>query len=56
MSEQGWREFLAAEGVDDWVVLHGGAKAVFRASSLAEAAQLAKTVAHIPGLEGRELC
>ncbi|MGY4772933.1 hypothetical protein ACXC9Q_39015 [Kribbella sp. CWNU-51] len=25
MSEQGWREFHAAEGVDDWVVLHGGA-------------------------------
>ena len=27
MSEQGWREFHAAEGVDDWVVLHGGATA-----------------------------
>jgi len=25
MSEQGWRGFLAAEGVADWVVLHGGA-------------------------------
>ena len=23
MSEQGWHGFLAAEGVDDWVVLHG---------------------------------
>ena len=22
MSEQGWRAFLAAEGVEDWVVLH----------------------------------
>lgn len=29
MSEQDRREFLAAEGVDDWVVLHGGATAVF---------------------------
>jgi hypothetical protein len=25
MSEQGWREFLTAEAVDGWVVLHGGA-------------------------------
>ena len=24
MSEPGWRAFLAAEGVEDWVVLHGG--------------------------------
>ncbi len=38
MSEQGWQEFLAAGGVDDWVVLHGGATAVFRAGSLAAAA------------------
>jgi 4a-hydroxytetrahydrobiopterin dehydratase len=52
MSEQGWREFLAAEGVDDWVVLHGGATAVFRAPSLGEAAQLAEAVAQVPGLEG----
>lgn len=22
MSEQGWRELLAADGIDDWVVLH----------------------------------
>ena len=52
MSEQGWREFLAAEGVDDWVVLHGGATAVFRVPSLGEAAQLAGAVAQVPGLEG----
>ena len=39
MSEQGWRRFLAAEGVADWVVLHGGAMAVFRVPSLAEAAR-----------------
>ena len=52
MSEQGWQEFLAAEGVDDWVVLHGGATAVFRVPSLGEAAQLAEAVAHVAGLEG----
>ena len=52
MSEQGWREFLSAEGVDDWVVLHGGATAVFRVPSLVAAAQLAKAVAHVPGLDG----
>ncbi|MBC7974714.1 MAG: VOC family protein [Myxococcales bacterium] len=52
MSEQGWRSFLAAEGVDDWVVLHGGATAVFRVGSLGEAVRLAEVVARIPGLEG----
>ena len=52
MSEQGWRAFLAADGVDDWVVLHGGATAAFRVSSLAEAARLAQAVADVPGLEG----
>jgi 4a-hydroxytetrahydrobiopterin dehydratase len=52
MSEQGWQEFLAAEGVDDWVVLHGGATAVFRVPSLRAAAQLADAVAQVPGLEG----
>jgi 4a-hydroxytetrahydrobiopterin dehydratase len=51
MSEQGWREFLAAEGVEDWVVLHGGATAVFRVASLGEAAQLAAFVAGVPGLD-----
>jgi len=52
MSEQGWQAFLAAEGVDDWVVLHGGAAAVFRVGSLAAAARLAGEVAQAPGLEG----
>lgn len=52
MSEEGWREFLAAEGVEDWAVLHGGATAVFRVASLGEAARLAEAVAHVPGLEG----
>jgi len=45
MSEQGWRKFLDADGVDDWVVLHGGAAAVFRVSSLVGAARLAEAVA-----------
>jgi 4a-hydroxytetrahydrobiopterin dehydratase len=43
VSEQGWQDFLAAEGVDDWVVLHGGATAVFRVGSLSEAARLAES-------------
>jgi 4a-hydroxytetrahydrobiopterin dehydratase len=51
MSEQGWRRFLAAEGVEDWVVLHGGAMAAFRVPSLAEAARLAEALAQIPGLD-----
>lgn len=52
MSEQGWKDFLAAEGVDDWVVLHGGASAVFRVASLAEATRLADVVARVPGVAG----
>src|SRR5262245_3991837 len=50
MSEQGWREFLAAHGGSDWVVLHGGATAVFRAASMVEAARLAQAIAEVPGL------
>ena len=53
MSEQGWRDFLSAEGVEDWVVLHGGPTAVFRVGSLLEGAQLAVAVAAVPGLEHR---
>ena len=52
MSEQGWREFLAAEDVADWVVLHGGPMAVFPVPSLAEAVRLAEAFAHVSGLEG----
>ena len=52
MGEPGYQEFLSAEGVADWVVLHGGAIAVFRVGSSGEAARLAKAVANIPGLEG----
>jgi 4a-hydroxytetrahydrobiopterin dehydratase len=52
MSERGWRDFLCAEGVEDWVVLHGGAVAVFRVGSLGDAARLADAVAGVPGLAG----
>jgi 4a-hydroxytetrahydrobiopterin dehydratase len=52
MNEQGWQGFLAADGVGDWVVLHGGATAVFRVGSLGEAARLAEEVAKIPTIEG----
>jgi 4a-hydroxytetrahydrobiopterin dehydratase len=52
MSEQGWREFLAAEDVADWVVLHGGAMAVFRVQSIVDAARLADAVAHVSELDG----
>ena len=52
MSEQGWKAFLAAQGVEDWVVLHGGATAVFRVASLREAVRLADAVSRVPGVEG----
>jgi 4a-hydroxytetrahydrobiopterin dehydratase len=52
MSEQGWRNFLAAQGGSDWVVLHGGAAAVFLVGSAVEAARLAEAIAGIPGLDG----
>ena len=55
MSEQGWRDFLSADGIDDWAVLHGGPTAVFRVASLQEAARLAAAVAEVPGLEPRTL-
>jgi 4a-hydroxytetrahydrobiopterin dehydratase len=50
MSREGWQAFLAADGLEDWVVLHGGATAVFRVSSLGHAARLAAAVAE--GVEG----
>jgi 4a-hydroxytetrahydrobiopterin dehydratase len=52
MSDQGWHDFLAADGVNDWVVLHGGATAVFRVPSLSEAARLAEAIAKVPALAG----
>jgi 4a-hydroxytetrahydrobiopterin dehydratase len=51
VSEAGWRAFLDADGVGDWVVLHGGATAVFRLPALGQAARLAQEVAQVPGLE-----
>ena len=50
MSEDGWRTFLAADGVDDWVVLHGGATAAFRVGSMGDAARLAEAIAAVPGV------
>ncbi|HEX5730667.1 VOC family protein [Microbacterium sp.] len=48
MSEQGWRDFLSSSGLEDWVVLHGGATAVFETRSLADAAELAERVIALP--------
>jgi 4a-hydroxytetrahydrobiopterin dehydratase len=47
MSELGWKEFLGSDGLADWVVLHGGATAVFGVGSLVEAARLAEAVADV---------
>jgi 4a-hydroxytetrahydrobiopterin dehydratase len=52
MDKRGWLAFLAADGVEDWVVLHGGATAAFRIGSIREAARLAGAVAAVEGLEG----
>jgi 4a-hydroxytetrahydrobiopterin dehydratase len=52
VSEEGWKAFLHAEGVDDWVVLHGGATVVYPVGSLRDAAALAGAIAEVPGLEG----
>jgi 4a-hydroxytetrahydrobiopterin dehydratase len=52
MSDQGWKAFLAAEELADWVVLHGGPTAVFQTKTLAAAAELAQAIAQLPGLDG----
>lgn len=52
MSRQGWQHFLAADGLEDWVVLHGGATAVFVVASLDAGADLAAALARVPGLAG----
>ena len=52
MSAQGRQEFLAADGLGDWVVLHGGATAVFLADSIRAAVQLAEAITAIPDVEG----
>jgi 4a-hydroxytetrahydrobiopterin dehydratase len=50
MSREGRIAFLRAAGVADWVVLHGGAVAVFRTGTFAEAARLAAAVAEMRGV------
>ncbi len=50
MTEEGYRAFLAEPGLEDWVVLHGGAVAAFRTASLADAARLATAIADIPAV------
>jgi 4a-hydroxytetrahydrobiopterin dehydratase len=55
MSEQGWKDFLAAPDVNDWVVLHGGPTAVFRVGSHAEAARLAAAITAVSGLLPRTI-
>lgn len=52
MSEEHWKEFVQADGLEDWVVLHGGPSAVFLTNSLIDAADLARAVTQLPGLEG----
>ena len=52
MSDQGWKEFLAADGLDDWVVLHGGPTAVFQTKTLSDSVALAQLIAQLPGLDG----
>lgn len=48
MSEKGWHDFLAADGVQDWAVLHGGAAAFFKTSSMRAAANLVSAIADLP--------
>jgi 4a-hydroxytetrahydrobiopterin dehydratase len=48
MSEQGWRDFLETVSLKDWVVLHGGATAVFRVASGTHGARLAIALVEIP--------
>src|SRR3954470_6236985 len=55
MSEAGWQAFVAADGLEDWVVLHGGPVAAFSVASLAEATRLAAAVAEVDGLSARNV-
>ncbi len=52
MSEQGWRAFLDAAGLEDWVILHGGPTAVFRTGTFSAGPRLASAIAGLPGLDG----
>jgi 4a-hydroxytetrahydrobiopterin dehydratase len=54
VSERGWQEFLAADGLEDWVVLHGGASAVFRLAGMEAVGRLGAAVTSLPGLAGSE--
>ena len=54
MSEQGWQKFLAADGIEDWVVLHGGATAVFRVASLRVRPTSPRRSHRSPGSRGQE--
>lgn len=51
MSKQSWLAFLAAEGLEDWVVLHGGATAAFRVSAAEAGGRLIQAIAGIDGFE-----
>ncbi len=53
MSEKGWRAFNDADGVGDWVVLHGGPTAVYRVGDMGQAASLAAAMAQVPNLCSR---
>ena len=50
MSDDGWRAFLQADGLEEWVVVHGGPVCVYRVASLAAAAALATAIAAVPGV------
>jgi 4a-hydroxytetrahydrobiopterin dehydratase len=52
MSEQDWRAFLAADGLKDWVVLHGGPTAVYKTKTFAAAANFCQALAQLSGLDG----
>ncbi len=48
----GLREFLDAEGAEDWRLLCNGATAYFRTGTLADGARLAQAISEIAGIEG----
>jgi 4a-hydroxytetrahydrobiopterin dehydratase len=52
MSEQGWKAFLAADDLTDWVVLHGGPTAVYKTKTFAEAALFFQGLAQLPEING----
>ena len=52
MSEQGWKAFLAADDLTDWVVLHGGPTAVYKTNTFAEAALFFQGLAQLPEING----